>query len=231
MTWCTGGMNLWLTCQCNICNNQLLIIFETLSNLYSKVWDICSNISKLVWEYESSYGILVNLYLKLTRQIIEILGFAVDVQRSSVQNLTRAQETLQTKLDEISLLMEMRQRSNYYWTSFSLNSSEETHSVPGQGMNKEEQMICTRVFDNQNDIEFRLRWLTQPNQLTQENYTTVMENTLKHMIINERDEKLCYNFYGKLLTDIQTWLNKVNASYSITLGETYEFELKSQVRI
>ena len=199
--------------------------------LYSNGLAIFSNISKFVGEYESSYGIGVDMHLKLSRQIIEILGFVMSVGRSSVplSNSTRAQDALQTKLDEMSVLIEMR-KGSFHWTYFSLNSSETTRSIPVQGINRDQQRICDRLHENTNDIESRLRWLTEPDQLEQDNYTMVIEETLQRMVMTVRDEKLCYNFYGNLLISIQNWLNEVNVSRPITL-DTYDFELMSQVRI
>ena len=172
------------------------------------------------------------MYLKLTRQIIDILGFVISFHRSSVQisNSTRAQEAVQSKLDEIPVLIEMR-NSWEVWKNFSLNTSETTRVVPSWSINKDQQSICNRVFYNNIEIEAYLRLLTEPGQFEQENYATDMGDALQKMVMTERDEKLCYNFYGKLLDDIQYWLNEVNVSHSITLDETYDFELMSQVRI
>ena len=162
-----------------------------------------------------------------------MLGFVISFQRTSVQssNSTRTQETLQTKLDEMSALIEMRRNWHFWVHGFSLNSSELTHSEPVPTIDNYQKTICNREYENTNEIEPDLNWLTEPVHLTEENYTTVMENTLQKMVMAERDKKLCWNFYGKLLTDIQHWLNEVNVSSSLTRDETYDFELMSQVGI
>ena len=125
----------------------------------------------------------------------------------------------------------MRRSWRFWQYTFSLNSSDVTGLGPAQYGNSHQRTICSRARGNSSDIDILLTWLTEPDQLEQENYTTVMEDTLQKMVMTERDEKLCWNFYGKLLTDIQHWLNEVNVSHSITLDETSDFELIAQVRL
>ena len=131
----------------------------------------------------------------------------------------------------MSALIEVRRNWRFWLHDFSLNSSEVTHSEPELTINSYQKTICNREYENANEIEPDLNWLTEPEHLTEENYTTIMENTLQKMVMAERDKKLCWNFYGKLLRDIQHWLNEVNVSSSLTRDETYDFELMSQVGI